>query len=206
MKATRLGPLLWLCCLQFFVAERIVALNWPGTYSFARNFISDLGAAHCEAGAVCSPWHGLMNASFSVQGVLILFGTAGVWPRLARGWLSKSALTLIGASGFGVFLVGLAPEDVAPDWHYFGAAENFLFCNAGAALLGLAMWPRTRVIAVFSLIAGLLGLAGLACIPIPRHLGFGVGVVERVAAYPFPLWVAMMGAWMLSRAPAAPPP
>jgi hypothetical protein len=27
--------------------------------------------------------------------------------------------------------------------------------------------------------------------------GLGAGGVERVAAYPFPLWIAGMGAWLL---------
>jgi hypothetical protein len=43
---------------------------------------------------------------------------------------------LIAASGFGVFVVDLAPEDFA--------GEHFLFCNAGAALLGLTLLQPGR--------------------------------------------------------------
>ncbi len=61
------------------------------------------------------------------------------WSLFPEGRLWSLALGMIAASGLGVFIVGLAPEDVTPDWHYLGATENFLFGNVGAALLGLAL-------------------------------------------------------------------
>jgi hypothetical membrane protein len=199
MKRTNCGAVLWIVCLQYFVAEAIAASGWRGAYSFHGNYISDLGAVTC-AGAVCSPLHALMNASFVLQGLLISAGAALVWPALSRSWLGSLALGLIAASGLGVFVVGLAPEDFAPGWHYLGAAEHFLFCNAGAALLGLALLRRgrsVRGIALFSLAAGLLGLAGLVCIATHHCFGLGVGGMERVTAYPFTLWIAGMGVWLL---------
>jgi len=203
MRSTTLGAILWLCCLQYFAAEAIAVAGWRGTYRFSRNFISDLGAAQCDLGAVCSPWHPLMNASFALQGALILAGALLVRPLLPRGRLGRLGLFLVGASGLGVFVVGLAPEDVSPSWHYLGAVENFLFCNAGAALLGAALFSRARIMGSISVAAGLTGLFGLACLGAGAYFGLGVGGMERVTAYPFPLWIAGMGAWLSK---AAPPP
>jgi hypothetical protein len=45
---------------------------------------------------------------------------------------------------------------------------------------------------------GLIGLIGLAGLAGAHDFGLGLGGVERVAAYPFPLWIAGMGAWLLS--------
>jgi hypothetical membrane protein len=204
MKRTNCGAVCWIVCLQYFVAEAIAVTGWRGDYSFRENYISDLGAVTC-AGAVCSPLHALMNASFVLQGVLVSAGAFLVWPALPRGWLGSLALALIAVSGLGVFVVGLAPEDFAPGWHYLGAGEHFLFCNAGAALLGLTLLRHgrpTRRIAVFSLAAGLLGLAGLVCLATRHYFGLGVGGMERVTAYPFTLWIAGMGAWLLRGAAA----
>jgi hypothetical membrane protein len=131
MTLSRWGGALWVGCLQFFAAEAIAAAGFAGSYSYRRNYISDLGALGC--GASCSPLHALMNTSFVLQGVLIFTGAFVVWPLLARGALSQLALGLVAASGLGVALVGLAPEDSAPAWHYLGAAENLLFCNAGGS-------------------------------------------------------------------------
>jgi hypothetical membrane protein len=198
MTSRRWGGALWVGCLQFFVSEAVAATGFVGAYSYRRNYISDLGALSCSAG--CSPLHGLMNASFVLQGVLICAGAFVVWPLFLRGALSQLALGLVAASGLGVALVGLAPEDSAPGWHYLGAAENLLFCNAGAALLGVALLREgeaPRVVGLLSLGFGLIGLTGLAGLAVGHDFGLGLGGVERVAAYPFPLWIAGMGAWLI---------
>jgi hypothetical protein len=99
-----------------------------------------------------------------------------------------------------VALVGLAPEDSAPGWHYFGAAENLLSCNAGAALLGVALLREgaSRAVGLLSLAFGLIGLTGLGGLAAGHDFGLGLGGVERVAAYPFPLRIAGMGAWIIT--------
>jgi hypothetical membrane protein len=199
MTSRRLGAWLWVSCLQYFAAEAAAVFGFRGGYSLRRNFISDLGAANCGAGAGCSPLHALMNASFVLQGVLIFAGAVLVWPLFPQGWLTRLALGLIAASGLGVAVVGLAPEDVAPGWHYFGAGENLLLSNAGPALLGLALLSESRAsraVGLVSLGSGLLGLAGLAALASGFDPGLGVGVIERIAAYPFPLWLAGMGLWL----------
>jgi hypothetical membrane protein len=185
-------------CLQYFAAEAIAAGGFRGAYSFRRNFISDLGAARCS-GAGCSPLHALMNASFVLQGVLIFAGAVLVWPLFPKG-LARLALGLIAASGLGVAVVGLAPEDAAPGWHYLGAAENLLLSNAGAALIGGALMREreaARAVGLLSLGLGLIGLAGLAGLAARLDFGLGAGIMERIAAYPFPLWLAGMGVWLL---------
>jgi hypothetical membrane protein len=169
MTSRRWGGALWVGCLQFFVAEAVAAAGFVGSYSFRRNYISDLGALRC-AGGGCSPLH---------------------------------ALGLVAAAGLGVAIVGLAPEDAMPGWHYLGAAENLLFCNAGAALLGLSLLREgsaPRAVGLLSLSFGLIGLAGLGGLAAGHDFGLGVGGVERVAAYSFPLWIAGMGAWLIGTA------
>ena len=70
----RLGAGFWLFCFQFFVGEQIARLGWTGHYSMARNYISDLGAVRCGGTAACSSLHWVMNGSFVLQGLLIVFG------------------------------------------------------------------------------------------------------------------------------------
>ena len=198
MKPWTVGAILWMCCLQYFAGEAIAILGFRGPYSLRMNFISDLGAVHCVASS-CSSRQALMNASFLLQGCLIFGGALLNRTSFPKGWLWTAAVWLIGASGLGVVAVGLAPEDVAPGWHYLGAAENFLFCNAGAALLGAALllMPGHRLMGAFAVLAGLVGLAGLACIAVHADLGLGPGGIERVTAYPFPIWISCMGASLL---------
>ena len=85
VRIPRMQAVLWCLCVQFFVAEQIARLGWTLPYSFARNYISDLGATVCTS-LVCSPRHALMNASFVLQGLLIAGGRwrAGVVPQRLR--------------------------------------------------------------------------------------------------------------------------
>ena len=139
-----------------------------------------------------------MNASFALQGVLIVAGALLVRPLFPRGRLARAGLALAGASGLGVFTVGLAPEDFAPGPHYFGAVENFLFSNGAMVLVGVALLasPARRIAGFASLAAGALGLAGLALLGARIYPGLGVGIIERVTAYPFVFWLAGMGFWL----------
>ena len=77
--SSRIGPWLWLSCFQFFVAEQITRLGWPGHYSMARDYISDLGSAR-------SPLHWVMNGSFMLQGLLIFLGAVLVRPDGHVAW------------------------------------------------------------------------------------------------------------------------
>jgi hypothetical membrane protein len=211
MKRMIFGSVLWTLCLQYFIAEAIAISGWPGSYSLRENYISDLGAAHCGASAggpvgaqsvICSPLHLLMNASFLLQGLLIVFGALLVRPSFPKRGLWAAAMRLIGVAGVGVFVVGLAPEDVAPKLHFVGAVANLVCCNAGMAAMGIAMlhWKEPAyAMGLIALAAGMTGLFGFAFLAVGVYLGLGVGGMERVVAYPFPLWLASVGILLLRR-------
>jgi hypothetical membrane protein len=184
-----LGAGWWALCFQFFVAEQIARMGWPGHYSMTGNWISDLGAAD-------SPRHWVMNVSFVLQGVLISVG-AILMRRLFPAKVSyRAALLLFLVSGLGVLVVGLAPEDSDAHVHRVAALAHLLAGNLGMVLIGVAMFAgaaRVRFRGVITLLAGLLGLTALAL------LGLGekdVGTFERMAAYPLTLWLTWMG-WLM---------
>jgi len=184
-----LGAGWWALCFQFFVAEQIARMRWPGHYSMSMNWISDLGAAN-------SPLHWVMNGSFVVQGVLISVG-AILMRRLFPAKASyRVALLLFLVSGVGVLVVGLVPEDSDAQVHRLAALVHLLAGNLAMTLMGLAMVAgaaRVRFRGVITLLAGLLGLTALAL------LGLGekdVGTFERLAAYPLTLWLTWTG-WLM---------
>jgi hypothetical membrane protein len=187
-----LGAGWWALCFQFFVAEQIARLRWPGHYSMSMNWISDLGAAH-------SPLHWVMNGSFVVQGVLISVG-AILMRRLFPAKASyRVALLLFLVSGVGVLVVGLVPEDSDAQVHRLAALAHLLAGNLAMILIGVAMVAgaaRVRFRGVITLLAGLLGLTALVL------LGLGeknVGTFERLAAYPLTLWLTWTG-WLMFHA------
>jgi len=208
---TKAGAIAWMCCLQYFVAEAVSIHAWPG-YSLRRNYISDLGRANCDLHAsvatngLCSPLHSVMNASFMIQGCLVALGSALTWRLFPKKLSWLAALSLIGASGLGVLLVGFAPEDVNSGLHYLGAAENLLCCNLGMLAIGAVM-RRSRktpkLLSATTLGAGCIGSTALALLALHINLHLGPGGMERAAAYPFPLWLAGMGALLFKHRDAA---
>jgi hypothetical membrane protein len=186
----RLYALLWTACIQFFIAEQVVRLAWTLPYSFAQNYISDLGADACSA-AVCSPWHALMNASFVLQGVLIAGGATLAW----RHWrpLQRVGLALLEVCGAGVIVVGLVPENANPTIHNIAAAAHFLGGGFGIIAVGVTLkgWFRWM-----SVITGVLVVA--AVVEVGRGgetLGqqIGIGALERAGAYGITAWMVVLG-------------
>jgi hypothetical membrane protein len=181
-----LGAGWWALCFQFFVAEQMARMRWPGHYSMRTNWISDLGAAN-------SPLHWVMNGSFVLQGVLISVGAILMRRLFPAKWSFRLALLLFLLSGLGVLGVGLVPEDRNGQVHQLAASVHLVAGNLAMILIGLAMIAgaaRTRFRGFITLLAGLLGLTALVL------LGLGekdVGTFERLAAYPLTLWLTWTG-------------
>jgi hypothetical membrane protein len=206
-RIPRPGPVLYVTSIQYFLAQLIVARRWSPPYRLSRNTISDLGNTACGnygGRLVCSPLHGLMNASFAVLGVTMAAGSVLIWRGHGRGGGRGAAagLGLMGASGAGVVLVGLFPENSVPALHGTGAGLSFVLGNVGIIVLGWALRlpPGLRV---YSLLSGAGALAALGCFVSGRYLGLGEGGMERVVAYPQTAWLIVIGLYLLF-APRAP--
>lgn len=202
---TSIGACLWLCCFQFFVGEQIARLGWTGHYSMASNYISDLGAVHCRPPS-CSSLHWVMDGSFVLQGLLIFFGAVLVRRLFPEQLVYRVALVLFAVAGLGVLVVGLAPEDVDFRLHIWGAVGNFLGGNLAMVLLGRAMIRRSVCLPFakrwrhwITFVAGSVGLLATMALAFrgSPSWNWNPGTVERLAAYPLPLWLTWTGFWLL---------
>ena len=196
----RLGPLLYLSCLQYFIVQVVVGERWSPAYSWNRNAISDLGNTVCgtfNAHRVCSPLHDLMNLSFLVLGAAMLFGSM-----LNRQTSLTRRGTSIGfrcmeVAGAGVALVGLFPENSVSAVHGFGAALAFVLGNIAIIVLGVTL-RIPLVLRIMSVCLGVFALAALVAYASSHYFGLGEGGIERVVAYPQTVWLISTGAYMLS--------
>ncbi len=200
--ATRAGAWLWVGCLQFLVAEQVARRGWSLPYSFARNYISDLGSTSCTL-LVCSPWHTVMNASFGLQGVLIAGGALLLWQ--AGRVPGRVGLAMLVACGLGLLAVAIEPENTITWIHASGAAIHFLCGGMGMMLAGWRMRHAAQRVGDgwISMAAGLMVIAATVLLgqragPASSLLAvLGVGTVERVAAYGIVAWLVWMGSSLL---------
>ena len=200
-RTIRRGAIVWMLAIQFFIAQIIAQSAWTTPFSLTTNFISDLGNTSCgpypvgSSKYVCSPWHAGMNLSFIVLGVIILLGAALIYQAFPPGRTRTIGLGLLALAGLGPILVGLFPENVNITPHTLGAAAHFVIGNLGIVVLGIAIAATHRQtwLAIFSIIAGSVGLLATALFISGHYLGTGIGGMERIAAYPLPVWLIVMG-------------
>jgi hypothetical membrane protein len=183
-RCTVVGATLWIVAgLGYLALEAGAAAGRP-RYSYARNYISDLGVTSRD-GAAGRPDFlaaALMNAAFCVQGamflaaaILVVIGLRGRRPGLFLGFAALNAA--------GNILVAIVPGGVATDpggggWlHVAGAASAIVGGNAavlaGSRLVrdaGGAQWYRTASVA-----AGVLGLLCLLMLRVDSSPGDDAG-------------------------------
>lgn len=196
-----LGPLIWVSCSQYFVAQYIVALAWNTAYSIRNNTISDLGNTACatyDHRFVCSPLHLYMNLSFILLGLAMAIGALVIY-----GQSNKSVGTLTGLggtilAGIGTILVGFSPENSISWLHILGASLPLVMGNIGVIVLGNSL-AVAKPLRIYSFLTGFVTLAGLILFVSHIYLGIGDGGMERVAAYPQPIWLIVYGCYATMR-------
>lgn len=198
----RAGSLLWVASLQYYIVQLAAGAVWarsPG-YSWTHNTISDLANTHCGlygSRLVCSPWHMLMNASFIVLGFTMIVGAGLLYRSTIPRLLAKLGFVCMISSGIGSIVVGCWPENIASLPHVLGATLAFVLGNIGIILLGVS-WRRLPVLLrVYSVLSGLIGLTASALVASNIYAGFGVGGMERLAAYPQSIWMIVFGCYLL---------
>jgi hypothetical membrane protein len=199
------GPVLYVASIQYFLAQVLVAAQWSRPYSISRNTISDLGNTACGpygSRLVCSPLHGVMNASFITLGATMAVGSILILRELHRGRGAAAGLAAMTISGLGVIMVGAFPENSVPAWHGTGAGVTFVLGNIGIIVAGRTL-GLPGPLRIYSYLSGIIALTALGCFVSGQYLGLGEGGLERVVAYPQTAWLIVTGLYLLAAGRAA---
>ena len=198
----RLAGALWLAAgLTYLASETIAAVAFPG-YSYAANYISDLGVPYAMPGGHSSlAW--VMNfGGFILDG--LLYGAAAVI--VFRSGASRAFLALALIHAVGTILVGSVhsgPREVASGLHglhVLGAAMAIIGGNLASIAASSFGTPAYRQI---SLGLGLIGLLSLVLLEANRLLGTAIlpdGVFERGSVYAITAWELLTGLMLRSSA------
>lgn len=202
------SAVLWiLAATIYLLAEAVSASVFPG-YSYAGNYISDLGVpdvAAFQGRPIDSPLHAVMNTAFVLHGALfaaaaLMTVRGGAWRPAVRRWFAGSALV----HAIGIVLVGLFPGSPTNAdnglilLHVLGAAMAIIGGNTAVIIAGLRLrHARPRWLGTASITLGLVGLAGLAMLVIDSNsVAFDLlpdGVWERLSVYAILAWELLVG-------------
>lgn len=191
--------------------EAIAASAYPG-YSYARNYISDLGVPYpgvYEGRVQDSHLAGVMNFGFIAEGALMLAGVVVASALLPQRAWAKALVGLAGVHAVGITLVALFPagelsSDLTLQLHVSGAgmsivAGNLLIIGAGLAARSL---HAPRWYAAGSVALGVAGLVSLGMLLVDSGSEtiniFDDGVWERGSVAAITLWQVGTGAMLLA--------
>lgn len=186
MSTSRRAAAAWLSgAVVFLTAEAAAAWAYRPDYSYASDFISDLGVPGDR-----SPLAWLMNTGFCLQGSLFLLG-AVLWARGA----ARAFVVAAGANAVGNYLIAFCHSGSAT--HAVGAVVAIVGGNAALLAGSSTFGDRLRAL---SLILGLTGLlAFLVFVAVLNDRNFPVGIAERGSVYSITVWQTVCAAVVLSR-------
>ena len=201
--ARRRAAGLWLAAAMLYVGSELAAASaFSPTYSYARNYISDLGVTSC------SPLHGLMNGDLVVQGLLFPGAALAIARSCAPGRLAFLALAVL--NGVGNVLLGCFPENMpgrfaaGPSCHVVGALLA-IACGNAAALVSawsFAGLGLSRIHRRLSLGLPLAAAASLAVLIAARGAGTAMlvpdAVWERISVYAITAWEVLTAACLVT--------
>lgn len=193
--ATGAGAVLWVvAAVGYLILEAFAAAGFEPTYSYAHNYVSDLGVTGSSRAY-------LMRAAFFLQGILFLFGALLI-VRFPGGPRGRLFLGLVAANAVGNIVVGTVHSGKV---HVAGAALAIVGGNAailvGSALVGTAGGQRWyRGISKFVAALGILCLIMLRINSATTSVNvLPNGAWERGSIYSITLWQLLTGGWVLVR-------
>lgn len=172
--------------LGYLVLEAVAADAYRPAYSYAHNYISDLGRH--------GPRAPLMHAAFCLQGSMFLLGALVAVGVPVRRRVSLF-LGLVAANAVGNILVGTVHSGPV---HLVGAALALAGGNAAILAGSTLLVPQLRWYRIGSTVVAVLGFLSLALLV--ANIGLlPVGAWERGSAYSIFLWQLLTAAVLLSR-------
>jgi hypothetical membrane protein len=213
-RAALVAAVVWIVAgVGWLVGEAVTASAFPG-YSYATNYISDLGVpevAVFQGRAIDSPLSLVMNVTFVGQGVLFLLAGILIFRAVGAG-ARKTFLVLAAIHAVGIALVGFVHGSEANltsglvVFHFIGAALAIIAANTALIVAGVSSrgLGAPRVYRLASVALGAIGILSLVMLEIDSSTTainvFPDGVWERAAVYTVIAWELMTGFTLLGAA------
>lgn len=212
-RSTAIAAICWVsAALIYLLAEALAASAFPD-YSYAMNYISDLGVPNVEnlgSRAIDSPLHSVINTAFILHGLLFATAAASA-ARLAQPRWRLPFLISALAHALGMVLIatvngGQANISLGLGWvHLLGAFLAFFGGHLSAVFIGISfLRPSDRIrsghgrfVGVTSILFGLIGILGIVLLQIDVRILPGTvlpdGVWERTGMYAIVVWEVFFG-------------
>ena len=204
LASTR-GAALWVvAALGYLILEGVAAAGFEPAYSYARNYISDLGLPSgmvVHGQTIYSPQAHLIHAAFYLQGVLFLVG-ASLIVGVPDNRRARAFLGAVAANAVGNVVIGTVHSGTL---HVAGAVLAIVEGNA-AILTGPAAIEELAARRWYRVASKLIAVLGLSCVTMlmfnsatAKTLLLPAGAWERGSVYSITAWQLLTAACLLTR-------
>lgn len=197
----KIGMVSWISLSAYFFIEYIVIQATTVPYNLLNQPMSDLGVTACgtetyelAAYAICSPFHPLMNWTFTLTGIIIFVGAIFLhqfWPD-KRGTRIATMLLVIFGLSYGIS--GIFPADLNFLIHTFASLPGMFVQIPALILIGLAIRKTMPKLSKWTFLCAFLTTASLMLIFLqPMFTDLPGGLFQRFLYGFVWLWMVVTG-------------
>lgn len=206
----KIGLICWITLSLYFVIEYIVIKATTSSYHLFTQPMSDLGVTSCGRGTyplapyeICSPYHLLMNWTFTLTGIVIFVGAISLhrfWPNQSQ---TRIATFLLAIYGLSYTISGISPADIHFYWHTLGSLPGMVVQIPALIMIGLAIHKKMPILARWTFLCVLFTTAAFILLLFqPLFADLPGGLLQRILYGSVYLWMTSTALVLWLKKPA----
>jgi len=194
----KIGLISWISLSAYFIIEYLVIRATTAPYNFLKQPMSDLGVTTCGTDTyilatyeICSPYHLLMNWTFTFTGIAIFTGAIflhRIWPDNQQ---SRTATALFVIYGLSYTISGIVPADVNFLWHTLGSLPGMVVQIPALIMIGLAIRKKMPKLSLWTFVCALITTCALILAFFQPFIDLPGGLLQRILYGSVFLWMTV---------------
>lgn len=189
----------WISLSAYFLIEYIVIRATTAPYNFLEQPMSDLGVTACGTDTyllasydICSPYHLLMNWTFTLTGIAIAVGAIALHPLWPSQKKTRFATILLVVYGLSYTISGIVPADVNFLWHTLGSIPGMIVQIPALLMIGFAIRKTMPALSFWTFLCALLTTSALILLFYqPLFINLPGGLLQRILYGSVYLWMTV---------------
>lgn len=191
----KIGFVCWISLCAYFIIDYIVIRATTVPYNFLEQPMSDLGVTTCGTDTyvlsslkICSPYHLLMNWTYTVTGIVTFVGAFFLHPFWPDKRKTRIATILLIIFGFTYTITGIFPADVNFLLHTLPSIPGTIVQIPALILIGLSIRKEMPKLSIWTFFCALITTSALILMSLQSFFDL-FGLLQRILYGAVYLWM-----------------
>ncbi|QQK77110.1 DUF998 domain-containing protein [Salicibibacter cibarius] len=191
----KIGFICWISLSVYFIIDYLVIQATTTPYNFLEQPMSDLGVTTCGTDTyvlssleICSPYHLLMNWTFTFTGIVIFVGAIFLHQFWQDNRKTRIATIFLIIFGFSYTMAGIFPADVNFLWHTLPSIPGMIVQIPALILIALSIRKEMPKLSVWTFICALITTTALILMSLYSFIDL-FGLLQRILYGSVYLWM-----------------